>query len=778
MMIQDNEQRFDIEPQALQETARQKAPDYLHGLNAEQYSVATELRGATLALAGAGTGKTRALTARIAHILHTESAKPWEILAVTFTNRAAREMSERVIHLTGIAEGLPWLGTFHSICVKLLRRHSEAVGLPNNFIIINEDDAEKLAKQILEEAGVDLKKDPPKLLLYYIDGRKNKGLTPRDVLSTDVPESFGGKALLYYAEYQERLRRAGAVDFGDLILYCIQLFRENPDILQLYHQRFRHILADEYQDTNTAQYLWLRLLAQGGADLCCVGDDDQSIYGWRGAEVGNILRFEKDFKGAKIIRLERNYRSTPEILRAASGLISHNRDRLGKTLFTADENSQERVKILGLLDGDDEARQIVDMIEDYKRDGSRFEDIAILTRTSAQMRVIEDRLTVCSVPYRIYGGMKFYERAEIRDLLAYLRLIVQPHDDLAFERAIGKPKRGIGDAALAKMRLFGREENCSVFTAAGRLLQQGEFKNKQKTALENFLTAILRWSGLQETVSVGEIVRTVTEESGYAQMLRDDKNKDSTARLDNVRELARSAEGFENLYGFLEHIALLSEATKEAGERGIVMMTLHAAKGLEFETVFLPGWEEGLFPSQRTIDENGQAGVEEERRLAYVGVTRARKRAIISFASGRRMYNRWQNAAPSRFIAEIPDDATEKIGAGFSGIAKSAGGSRFANAYDSRENRFDAEYFTPGWQRAKAEYAKPVLPAPEKKSFEYSEPQNITDWKLGDTVIHPRFGIGTVKRAEEGDTLTVIFHTEGEKRLFSRFVRRLPPVTG
>ncbi len=776
-MIQTDEQSFELTTRAGQET-----PEYLRGLNPEQYQVATALHGATLALAGAGTGKTRALTARIAHILYTQSAKPWEILAVTFTNRAAREMAERVTAMTGVPDGLPWMGTFHSVCVKLLRRHGEAVRLPNNFVIVNDDDTERLAKQILEDNGADTKKDPAKLLLYYIDRWKNKGLLPRDVLSTDIPESFNGKSLQYYAEYQERLNRAGAVDFGDLILSCIQLFKENPDILQIYHQRFKHILADEYQDTNTAQYLWLRLLAQGGGDLCCVGDDDQSIYGWRGAEVGNILRFEKDFKNAKIIRLERNYRSTPEILRAASGLISHNKDRLGKTLFTADEQSQDRVKILGLLDGDDEARQIIEMIEDHKRDGSQFEDTAILTRTSAQMRVIEDRLTICSVPYRIYGGVKFYERAEIRDLLAYLRLIVQPHDDLAFERAIGKPKRGVGDAALAKMRSLGRERDLSCLSAAKILLQNGEFKNKQKNALELFIASLMRWSAMQETGSVGEIVRTVTEESGYAQALRDDKSKDSAARLDNLKELARSAEGFENLYGFLEHVALLSEATKEVGERGIVMMTLHAAKGLEFDTVFLPGWEEGLFPSQRTIDESGQAGLEEERRLAYVGITRARKRAIISFASGRRMYNRWQNAAPSRFIAEIPDDATEKIGAGFSQLGR-GGGSRFANAYATPgENRFESEYFTPGWQRAKAEYAKTnppqALSAPAEKNidkvFEYSEPQNITDWAKGDTVIHPRFGIGTVKRVEH-DTLEVNFKDEGEKRLFSRFVRRITP---
>jgi DNA helicase-2/ATP-dependent DNA helicase PcrA len=702
--------------------AARGGPGYLAGLNPEQREAVETIDGPVLVLAGAGTGKTRVLTSRIAHILASGRARPSDILAVTFTNKAAREMKARVATMIGQAvEGMPWLGTFHSIGVKILRRHAELVGLKSDFTILDTDDQIRLLKQILEAEGIDDKRWPARVLAGLIDHWKNRGLTPDRVPAGEAAAFANGRGKKLYLAYQERLKILNAADFGDLLLECIRLFTENPAMLAQYQQRFRYILVDEYQDTNVAQYLWLRLIAQrppasGGEqgaapaapapsapspappkNICCVGDDDQSIYGWRGAEVDNILRFEHDFPGAKVIRLERNYRSTGHILAAASHLIAHNEGRLGKTLHTEDEPG-EKVTVTGAWDSEEEARSIGEDIEELQRSGHDLDEIAILVRASFQMREFEDRFVTLGLPYRVIGGPRFYERAEIRDALAYLRVIHSPSDDLAFERIINVPKRGLGDATVQLLHDHARKRRVPLLEAARAVAETDELKPKPRGSLRSLLASIERWRTQKETLPHTELAEIVLDESGYTEMWQKDKSADAAGRLENLKELVRSMEEFENLAGFLEHISLVMDTDRSEGNAAVNVMTLHSAKGLEFDTVFLPGWEEGLFPHQRALDEQGRAGLEEERRLAHVGITRARRRAKIYFATNRRTHGLWQTNIPSRFLDELPEAhvaVTESKGGFGAGSGYGHGGSRF-----DEMTAFGSDYGTPGWQRA------------------------------------------------------------------------------
>jgi DNA helicase-2/ATP-dependent DNA helicase PcrA len=754
-----------------QPSAPAREPPYLDGLNAEQREAVLTVDGPVLVLAGAGTGKTRVLTTRLAHILATRRAWPGQILSVTFTNKAAREMKERIGALIGgVVEGMQWLGTFHSIGAKMLRRHAELAGLKSNFTILDADDQLRLMKQILEAANVDEKRWPARALAAMIDGWKNRGLSPADVPDGEGQGFAFGKGKEFYRQYQARLKELNAADFGDLLLDTLNILKGQPDILAEYRERFRYILVDEYQDTNVVQYLWLKLLATSAGNVCVVGDDDQSIYGWRGAEVENILRFERDFPGAKVIRLERNYRSTPAILGAASGLIAANKGRLGKTLWTESE-AGEKLKVQGVWDAEEEARNVASEAEDLNRHGHAFAQMAILVRASFQMREFEDRFISLGLPYRVIGGPRFYERAEIRDAMAYLRLVAQGDDDLAFERIINKPKRGLGDASVQLLHQFARARSLPLLMAAREISQTDELSPKARKALSDLAASFARWSETARMLPHTELAEMVLEESGYTDMLKADKSAEAPGRLENLKEFVRSMEGFESLAAFLEHVSLVMEiAQDETGDR-INLMTLHAAKGLEFDTVFLPGWEEGLFPSQRTMDENGLAGLEEERRLAYVGLTRAKQRIRISFAANRRVHGTWQSALPSRFITELPDAHVEMVvdegfyggNVGFRDNANAAG---FASTYDS-----------PGWKRAQANRAasggvraRPPLIEAQAYAVQTSDP-SATQYARGDRIFHQKFGYGRVSGVE-GNKLTVDFDKAGEKKVIDNFVTR------
>ena len=753
---------------------------YIAGLNAEQRAAVETLDGPVLVLAGAGTGKTRVLTTRIAHILASGRARAHEILAVTFTNKAAREMRERIgVLIGGTIEGMPWLGTFHAIGVKILRRHAELVGLKSSFTILDTDDQIRLMKQVIEADNIDEKRWPARQLAAYIDGWKNRGLTPQQVPAGEAAAFANGRGGKLYEAYQARLKALNAADFGDLLLECIRLFRENPPILAEYHRRFRYILVDEYQDTNVAQYLWLRLLAQTQPgerpNLCCVGDDDQSIYGWRGAEVDNILRFEKDFPGATVIRLERNYRSTGHILAAASHLIAHNEGRLGKTLFTDDEMG-EKVTVTGSWDSGEEARAIGDEIEALQRGGERLDDIAILVRASFQMREFEDRFVTLGLPYRVIGGPRFYERAEIRDALAYFRCVMQPADDLAFERIVNVPKRGLGDATIQLLHDYGRRAGIPMMQAARVMVETEELKPKPRQTLRDLMTSFARWQSRIETLSHQELAELILEESGYTEMWQKDRSAEAAGRLENLKELVRSMEGFENMAGFLEHISLVMDTTEASSEDKVSIMTLHAAKGLEFETVFLPGWEEALFPHPRALDENGRAGLEEERRLAYVGLTRARRRAKVWFASNRRIHGLWQSTMPSRFVDELPESHVEVTSAP---SAYGAGNSFGMSRFDRAQPFAASTYSTPGWQRAQQNMAggyKPTAgPRREPLLIEgelvAKSTGTVSSHKVGDRVFHQKFGYGRVTETD-GNKLTVDFEKAGVKRVVDSFVER------
>ncbi|HBN93426.1 MAG TPA: DNA helicase II, partial [Hyphomonas sp.] len=649
--------------------AAKSEAEYLDGLNPEQREAVLTTEGPLLVLAGAGTGKTRVLTTRLAHIIGTRLAWPSQTLTVTFTNKAAREMRERALNMLGEAgEGLRWLGTFHSISAQILRKHAELAGLKSTFTIIDTDDQVRLCKQIIQAENIDPKRWTPRYLASLIDGWKNRALTPDKVPPEEAHQFADGKGITCYQIYQARLKVLNACDFGDLLIHNITIFQKNPDLLKEYHDKFRYVLVDEYQDTNVAQYLWLRLLAQGSQNICCVGDDDQSIYGWRGAEVDNILRFEKDFPGAHVIRLEKNYRSTKHILAAASSVISHNKSRLGKTLYVGDDNAIDdidasKVKVRGLWDGEAESRLIADDIESWVSKGGSHEDCAVLVRASWQMRAFEERFIMLGIPYRVIGGPRFFERAEIRDALAYLRLVRSPDDDLAFERVVNQPKRGVGNTSLAKLQSYAREDGRSLFVLTPMVLQTDEIKGGAKRGLNQFIDQINLWrdklaNGMPHT----ELAETILEESGYTDMLQKDRSPQAQTRLDNLKELVRAMSEFDSLAGFLEHIELVMDAsTGGAGEDQVQILTLHGAKGLEWPVVFLPGWEEEVFPSRRSLDESGMKGLEEERRLAYVGITRARQHAYISFVANRQIYGRWQSVLPSRFVDELPHDHVEAI---------------------------------------------------------------------------------------------------------------------
>lgn len=755
---------------------------YLAGLNPEQRAAVEATEGPVLVLAGAGTGKTRVLTTRIAHLIATGKAFPSQILAVTFTNKAAREMRERVTAVIGPeAEGMQWLGTFHSIGTKILRRHAELVGLRSDFTILGTDDQLRLMKQVIEAKGIDEKRWPARQLAGIIDGWKNRGLGPAQIPGGEAGAFAQGKGGRLYTAYQDRLKTLNAVDFGDLLLECLRLWREHPDILKQYQDRFRYMLVDEYQDTNVAQYLWLRLLAQTRKNLCCVGDDDQSIYGWRGAEVDNILRFEHDFPGATVIRLERNYRSTGHILSAASFLIAKNEGRLGKTLRTEDEPG-EKVTITGAWDSEDEARLIGEEIEALQARKHPLSEIAILVRISAQMREIEDRLVQLGVPYRVIGGPRFYERAEIRDALAYLRVVNQPADDLAFERIVNVPKRGLGDATIQVLHNHARAARVPLTQAARFIVETDELKPKPRATLRDLLISFGRWSKLSETMTQAEVAQTVLEESGYTDMWQKDKSADAAGRLENLKELVRSMEEFPDLQSFLEHVSLVMEANESDTSERVSLMTLHAAKGLEFDTVFLPGWEEGLFPNQRALDESGRAGLEEERRLAHVGLTRARRRAKIYFASNRRIHGLWNSTVPSRFVDDLPEADVEIVEApaNFS----YGGGSRF----DRMAPFSGSSYQTPGWQRAQAHRSGSSSGFEDsghstRRSGDRRGPMLIegelvakstggSDFKVGGRVLHAKFGPGTVE-AVDGNKLTVEFDKAGRKMVLDSFVERM-----
>jgi DNA helicase-2/ATP-dependent DNA helicase PcrA len=758
-------------PQAAppRDTRGQMDPHYLQALNPEQREASLALDGPVLVLAGAGTGKTRVLTTRLAHLIASRRAWPSQILAVTFTNKAAREMVERTgMLIGGMVEGMPWLGTFHSIGAKILRRHAELVGLKSNFTILDDDDQLRLLKQVIEAANIDEKRWPPRALLAQIDRWKNRGQTPADVPAAEGAH-YAGKGVELYAAYQARLKQLNAADFGDLLVECIALFRNNPEVLNDYRNRFAYMLVDEYQDTNVAQYLWLRLLAGTRHNICCVGDDDQSIYGWRGAEVDNILRFEKDFPGAKVIRLEHNYRSTPQILAAASGLITANKARLGKTLWT-DLPDGEKVGVRGFWDAEEEARHVGEEIEALQHKQERLNSMAILVRTSAQMRAFEERFIHLDLPYRVVGGPRFYERMEIRDALAYLRVVAQPEDDLAFERIFNKPKRGLGDTTLQALHRTARALNTGLLRAARHMVETDELGARTRQALRGLADSFGRWTLTAQTMNHVELAELILDESGYTAMWQADKSAEAPGRLENLKELVRSMEQFENLGGFLEHVALVMEAAESAAADKVTIMTLHSAKGLEFDTVFLAGWEDGLFPSSRAMEEHGLAGLEEERRLAYVGVTRARKRAKISYALNRRVHGMWQSSVASRFIAELPQDAIV-----MENDPAQLGGHYGRSAFGfSTAPVFDSGYASPGWRRAQANGGKTFgrMPALEGKAelVAVSDP-GATDLTRGERVFHDKFGYGRIA-AVDGNKVTVDFEKAGEKRVIASFVKR------
>ncbi|WP_018183500.1 ATP-dependent helicase [Kaistia granuli] len=756
------------------------APDYVARLNPEQRLAVETTEGPVLVLAGAGTGKTRVLTTRIAHLLATGKAYPSQILAVTFTNKAAREMRHRIGELIGPSvEGMNWLGTFHSIGVKILRRHAELVGLRSDFTILDTDDQIRLMKQVIQAEGIDEKRWPARQLANLIDSWKNRGLTPDDVPPGDGGSFADGRGIKLYRAYQARLKTLNACDFGDLLLENLRLFREHPDVLRDYHQRFHYMLVDEYQDTNVAQYLWLRLLAQGRKNICCVGDDDQSIYGWRGAEVDNILRFEKDFPGAVVIKLERNYRSTSHILGAASHLITHNEGRLGKTLFTdAVDPEAARVRVASAWDSDEEARAIGEEIEGLQRQGHKLNDMAILVRASFQMRSFEERFVTIGLNYRVIGGPRFYERQEIRDALAYLRVVAQPADDLAFERIVNVPKRSIGETTVRLLHDHARARNIPIIQATEELIDTEEIKSsKTRTALRDLLASFALWRSKLETMKHGELAEMILEESGYTDMWQQDRSADAPGRLENLKELIRSMEAFESLGGFLEHIALVMDTDSAENQDAVSIMTLHSAKGLEFETVFLPGWEEGLFPHQRALDESGRAGLEEERRLAYVGITRAKQRAMIWFASNRRIHGLWQSNVPSRFLDELPEKHVEVIEqtSNYGGYNVGGYGNYGASRFD-RADSFNNTYSTPGWQRAQANKASAqahARSAPRQIEGELvaKSTGSGSNYKLGERVFHQKFGYGAIIEIE-GNKLTVDFEKAGTKKVVDSFVSK------
>ena len=745
------------EPSQVSEQASQAGPAYLDHLNTAQREAVLTTEGPVLVLAGAGTGKTRVLTTRLAHILIKGNARPWEVLAVTFTNRAARQMQDRVMSLLSRPiEGL-WIGTFHAIGARILRKHAEVVGLKSNFTILDTDDQVRLLKQLLQAENIDEKRWPARVLVNIIQRWKDRGLTPDNVSDAEGDEFANGKALELYKAYQERLRTLNAADFGDLLLHNLTVFQKEPEILKQYQAKFRYILVDEYQDTNVSQYLWLRLLAQDHKNICCVGDDDQSIYSWRGAEVGNILRFEDDFPGAAVVRLECNYRSTPHILAAASGLIAHNEGRLGKTLWT-EQNEGEKVRIKGVWDGEEEARFVGEEIEALQAKKNPLNNIAVLVRAGFQTREFEERLITLGVPYRVIGGPRFYERQEIRDAVAYLRIVAQPADDLAFERIVNVPKRGLGQVTVQTLHMLARAQGEAMTLAAAKLVETDELKPRARTSLRDLITDFGRWRQLAANMPPSELASTILDESGYTAMWKNHKALDAPGRLDNLKEFVAALEEFETLQAFLEHVSLAMENDDSSDIDKVNLMTLHAAKGLEFSTVFLPGWEEGLLPHQLSMDEGGADGLEEERRLAHVGLTRARERAIICFAANRRIYGNWQSAIPSRFIDELPPDNVQgEADAGLYGSTsngQSQGGLTDVSVSFGRDR-----------SRRRRKKARPI----DDVDWEHDIVQQPEHVGTGQRVFHQKFGYGHVVSID-GNKLEIKFEKAGIKKVMDTFV--------
>jgi len=740
-------------PQANPQGLAVPADDYLAKLNAEQREAVETVDGPLLVLAGAGTGKTRVLTTRFAHILMTRRAFPNQVLAVTFTNKAAREMRERVAAiLGGPAEGL-WLGTFHALCARMLRRHAEYVGLTSSFTILDTDDQMRLLKQVMDAAVIDMKRWPAQGMMAVIQRWKDRGLPPARVSPAEDSDYANNRARQIYEAYQSRLRDLNAADFGDLMLHMVEILRTQPNVLAQYHRAFRYILVDEYQDTNSVQYLWLRLLAQEHRNICCVGDDDQSIYSWRGAEVENILRFEKDFPGAKIVRLESNYRSTRPILAAASHLISKNEGRLGKTLRSGRSDAEgEKVRVVSLWDSEEEARMVGERIEQAQRKGVSLGETAILVRAGFQTRAFEERLITLGIPYRVVGGLKFYERAEVRDAMAYMRVMHQPSDDLAFERIVNTPKRGIGDGALQQMHVGAREQSIPLAIAAERLARTEALRAKPRAAMRELFDGFSRWRALMQRDGHVVAVATMLDESGYTEMWKQDKSAEAPGRLENLKELVRAIGEFATLEGFLEHVALVTENDENAEGARVSLMTLHAAKGLEFDLVFLPGWEEGLFPHQRALDEGGTKSLEEERRLAYVGITRARKMAVISHAANRRVYGNWSAAIPSRFLEDLPPDQIEREG----------------GTSMQRARMVDAPSVFSGSSPFSTQRPRVI----EAGAWEVKErPSRADAMKVGQRVFHQKFGYGRVTAVDD-NRLEVDFEKAGQKRVLDSFVER------
>ena len=739
------------------------AEPWLKGLNTEQANAVTTLNGPLLVLSGAGTGKTRVLTARLAQLVASRTAAPWNILAVTFTNKAAREMKERVTQLVGPMVEQVMLGTFHALAARMLRQHAELVGLKSDYTILDTDDQNRLLKQLMEAEQIDLKRWPPRVLAAQISAWKDKGLRPEKLSVSDAGDICNGKGIELYKQYQSRLIMLNAADFGDLLLHMLHVFQTYPDVLAHYQSRLTHIMVDEYQDTNVAQYLWLRLLASEHKNLCCVGDDDQSIYGWRGAEVGNILRFESDYPGAKTVRLEENYRSTGHILAAASSLISKNENRLGKTLYTSIDDG-EKLLVSGYWDGQDEARHVASKIEGKLKDGFDLNQIAVLVRAGFQTREFEERFLAIGLPYRVVGT-RFYERAEIRDAMAYLRLINQPADDLAFERIINTPKRGLGLATLQIIHRLARAREIPLLAAASALAESDELKPQARRTLIAFCAQIAGWCKQKDTIVPAEFLQVVLDESGYTEMWQKDKAPDAPGRLENLKELVSAIEDFDTLGGFLEHISLVMDNETVSQEGEVTLMTLHAAKGLEFDMVFLPGWEDGIFPSQRTLDESGGAGLEEERRLAYVGLTRARRNVYISFAANRRIHGLWQSSIPSRFVGELPAaHINEDMAQGLSL------GSVEPVLVGALAERAGQPGYGPAWKRL-ATRLKGTSATPARDRDGWLPQSGKHDLKTGERVFHQKFGMGTID-AVEADKLEILFDKAGLKKVVASFVSR------
>jgi DNA helicase-2/ATP-dependent DNA helicase PcrA len=728
-------------------------------LNEAQQQAVKYLEGPVLVLSGAGTGKTRVLTARLANLLYSNTTKPWKILAVTFTNKAAKEMRTRLEDLIGPVANSVWLGTFHSIAARILRENAELVGLDANYTIITPDDQVRLLKQLMIDEEVDIKKFTPKSMSSLIGSWKDKGYKPGDVGISNTDYFANGKANLIYKNYQIRLKTLNSVDFGDLLLYNLTIFLEHPDVLNNYHSKLSYFLVDEYQDTNTIQYLWLKLLADKTKNICCVGDDDQSIYGWRGADVGNILRFEKDYPKASIIKLEENYRSTGRILDAANSIIINNKERLGKNLKTSLEQG-EKIDLISAWDGMEEAKKTSAEIEKLFSSGFRYDQMAVLVRAGHQTRYFEERFIDIGIPYKVIGA-KFYERLEIRDALAYLRVVQQPNDDLALERIINVPKRGLGTNTISMIHSYAKKNNISLFTASQQLLITDDLRPNVKRTLQNLINHFLEWRKQEKIISHTDLALKVLEESGYISHWQTEKSLEGEGRLENLKELINAMSGFENLSGFLEHISLVMDGDNEAEAGEVSLMTLHAAKGLEFDVVFLPGWEEGLFPSQRSIDELGLAGLEEERRLAYVGITRAKKRLFITFAANRQIHGLWQGSIPSRFISELPKkDLNENFEGNLGADASSYNQIDFETVNNS-------SFYGPGFFRAKQEGINPINIYKQNKIKNNNSNFNVDN---GQRVFHQKFGMGLVI-SSDGDKLNISFDKAGEKRVMASFVK-------